>query len=67
MLRGFDVILDNIGGEVGEAAFQLVADGGRFSAHGTPSGRFAQIDPDEARAKNVELRGIQHVQLARSS
>jgi NADPH2:quinone reductase len=58
----FQVILDNIGGEAGEAAFRLIADGGRFSAHGTPSGRFAQIDPDEAAAKNVEVRGIQHVQ-----
>ena len=43
-----DVVLDNIGGAVGEAAFALLAPGGRFSAHGTPSGRFARIDPQEA-------------------
>jgi NADPH2:quinone reductase len=64
LLRDFDVVLDNIGGEVGEAAFALLADAGRFSAHGTPSGSFAQIDPDTARARNVEVRGIQHVQLS---
>jgi len=41
---GADVVFDNVGGDLGEAAFGLVAPGGRFSAHGTPGGRFAQID-----------------------
>lgn len=58
-----DVVLDNIGGGVGEAAFDLVAPGGRFSAHGTPSGRFAAIDPALARRRGVTLRGIGDVQL----
>jgi NADPH2:quinone reductase len=58
-----DVVLDNIGGAVGEAAFPLLAPGGRFSAHGTPSGRFAQIDPQEAQRRDVRLFGIGHVQL----
>lgn len=58
-----DVVLDNIGGTVGEAAFELVAPGGRFSAHGTPGGRFAAIDPAEAARREVTLRGIADVQL----
>jgi NADPH2:quinone reductase len=58
-----DVVLDNIGGVVGEAAFPLLAPGGRFSAHGTPSGRFARIDPQEAQRRDVRLFGIGDVQL----
>jgi NADPH2:quinone reductase len=57
------VILDNIGGRVGEAAFAAIAPGGRFSAHGTPSGRFATIDPAEAHRRGVTVHGIEHVQL----
>jgi NADPH2:quinone reductase len=60
---GADVVLDNIGGAIGEAAFALCAPGGRFSAHGTPSGRFANIDHAEAARRNVSLRGIGDVQL----
>ena len=59
---GADVILDNVGGEVGEAAFAAIAPGGRFSGHGTPSGRFAAIDPAEAASRAVTLRGIEGVQ-----
>ena len=58
-----DVVLDNIGGAVGEAAFALLAPGGRFSAHGTPSGRFARIDPQEAQRRDVRLFGIGDVPL----
>jgi NADPH:quinone reductase len=60
---GADVILDNIGGRVGEAAFELIAPGGRFSAHGTSSGRFAAIDEAEAARLGVTVRGIRDVQL----
>jgi NADPH2:quinone reductase len=60
---GADVVLDNIGGEIGEAAFPLLEPGGRFSAHGTPSGRFARIDPREAERRGVRLFGIGDVQL----
>jgi NADPH2:quinone reductase len=58
-----DVILDNIGGQLGEAAFELIADGGVFSAHGAPSGRFAAIDPAVAQQRGVALRGIEHLQF----
>jgi NADPH2:quinone reductase len=60
---GATVVLDNVGGPVGEAAFPLVAPGGRFSAHGTPSGRFAQVDAAEAERRGVEIREIGDVQL----
>ena len=62
--HGADVVLDNIGGAVGEAAFTLVAPGGRFSAHGTPSSRFAAVDPEEATRRDVTLSGIADVQLS---
>lgn len=61
--RGPDVVLDGAGGEVGVAAFGITADGGRFSAHGAPSGGFAPIDPDEAERRGVELRGIADLQV----
>jgi NADPH2:quinone reductase len=35
------VVLDGVGGATGTAAFAVVADGGRFSARGSPSGSFA--------------------------
>jgi len=62
--EGADVILDNVGGRIGEAAFSLIASGGRFSAHGTPSGQFAEIDLAEAERRGVTVRGIQDVQLS---
>jgi NADPH2:quinone reductase len=58
-----DVVLDNIGGAVGEAAFTVLAPGGRFSAHGTPSGRFARVDAQEAERRGIRLFGIGDVQL----
>jgi NADPH2:quinone reductase len=61
---GADVIFDNVGGDLGETAFSLIAPGGRFSAHGTPGGRFAQIDPDVAARSGVALRGIRDAQLS---
>jgi NADPH:quinone reductase len=60
---GADVIFDNVGGDLGEAAFSLIASGGRFSAHGTPGGRFAQIGPDDAARRGVTVRGIRDVQF----
>jgi NADPH2:quinone reductase len=62
--EGADVILDNVGGRVGKAAFAVIAPGGRFSAHGTPSGQFAAIDPAEAERRGVTVRGIADVQLS---
>ncbi|ORT58888.1 zinc-binding dehydrogenase [Streptomyces sp. CB03238] len=61
---GADVVLDGVGGQVGLAAFGLVADGGRFSAHGAPTGGFAEVDPGEAERRGVRLLGIGDVQLS---
>ncbi|QJT02528.1 zinc-binding dehydrogenase [Streptomyces asoensis] len=58
-----DVVLDGVGGELGLAAFPLTADGGRFSAHGAPSGGFAAVDVTEAERRGITLFGIGDVQF----
>ena len=61
---GPDVVFDGVGGEIGLAAFGITARGGRFSAHGAPSGGFAPIDRQEAERRTVTVRGIEQVQFA---
>ena len=56
------VVLDGAGGTIGGAAFGLVADGGRFSAHGTPSGSFAPIDPGESERRGVTVTTLPDLQ-----
>ena len=56
------VVLDGVGGTIGGDAFGLIADGGRFSAHGTPSGSFALIDRAEAKARDVTVTSIPDLQ-----
>jgi NADPH2:quinone reductase len=56
------VVLDGVGGAIGAAAFGLVADGGRFSAHGSPSGSFASIDTDAALDRRVRVSTIGDLQ-----
>ncbi|MGI5237396.1 zinc-binding dehydrogenase [Dactylosporangium sp. CA-139066] len=51
------------GGDYGRAALGLVKPGGRFCAHGTPAGGFTPVDPDEVRARDITLTGIQQVQM----
>jgi NADPH:quinone reductase len=58
-----DVVFDGAGTQLGQAAFAITADGGRFSAHGSPSGGFAVIDPEEARRRGITVRGIEQVQF----
>ncbi|MFF1444054.1 zinc-binding dehydrogenase [Streptomyces sp. NPDC058295] len=58
-----DVVLDGVGGELGLASFPLTADGGRFSAHGAPSGGFAAVDAAEAERRGVTLFGIGDLQF----
>ena len=60
---GPDAVFDGAGGELGRAAFDITARGGRFSAHGGPSGGFTAIDPDEAARRRVTVRGIEQVQF----
>ncbi len=61
---GLDVVLDGAGGGYGQAAFELVERGGRFSAHGRPSGAFATLDLVEAQARGVIVTGIEQVRFA---
>jgi NADPH2:quinone reductase len=60
---GPDVVLDGVGGQIGQDAFSVIAPGGRFSAHGAPSGSFAQINAAEAGRRSVTVRGIEQVQF----
>jgi NADPH2:quinone reductase len=50
-----DVVLDGAGGQLGHAAYEITADGGRFSAHGSPSGSFTPIDAEDARQRNITV------------
>lgn len=61
---GADVVLDGVGGRLGLAAFALTADGGRFSAHGAPTGDFAPVDEAEAARRGIKLLGITDVQFS---
>jgi NADPH:quinone reductase len=56
------LVLDGVGGATGTAAFALTADGGRFSAHGAPSGSFAGIDAGEARQRQIRVSTIRELQ-----
>jgi NADPH2:quinone reductase len=56
------VVLDGVGGAIGGEAFGLTADGGRFSAHGSPSGSFAPIDPVEAQRRGVTVTTMADLQ-----
>jgi NADPH2:quinone reductase len=58
-----DVVFDGAGTQLGQAAFTITGDGGRFSAHGSPSGGFAAIDPGEARRRGITVRGIEQAQF----
>jgi NADPH:quinone reductase len=56
------VVLDGVGGPIGGQAFGLMANGGRFSAHGAPSGSFAPIDPRTARSRGIAVTSIADLQ-----
>lgn len=60
---GANVVLDGVGGRLGADAFALTLDGGRFSAHGAPTGGFAAVDAEEAKRREISLFGIGDVQF----
>jgi NADPH2:quinone reductase len=60
--RSPNVVLDGVGGQIGGEAFDLLADGGRFSAHGAPSGSFAAIDREVARNSGIAVTTIADLQ-----
>jgi NADPH:quinone reductase len=56
--RGADVVFDGAGGNLGAAAFDVTAPGGRFSAHGMSDGGFAPVDPARAHRRGITVNGI---------
>ena len=56
--RGIDVAFEGAGGTLGAAAFTTIKDGGWFSAHGAPSGGFAEYDRAEAERRGITVKGI---------
>ena len=57
------VVLDGVGGQFGRDAYETMADGGRFSAHGGPSGSFTSIDPDDAKRRGIAVTGLRDLQV----
>ncbi|PDP86365.1 NADPH:quinone reductase [Glycomyces fuscus] len=55
---GVDVVLDGAGGALGEAAFETLADGGRFIGYGTAGGSFTEVDAEEAERRGIEVLGL---------
>ena len=58
------VVFDGVGGSLGVAAFAITAAGGRFSAHGAPSGGFAPVDRADAARRGITVQGIEQVQFS---
>ncbi|MFD0747511.1 zinc-binding dehydrogenase [Phytohabitans flavus] len=50
-----DVVLDGVGGDVAQAAFELLRPGGRMLSYGLASGSWAAISPETAAARDVRL------------
>ncbi|MEV0235246.1 zinc-binding dehydrogenase [Nonomuraea sp. NPDC050786] len=58
---GVDLVFDGVGGEIGRAAFEVTADGGRFSIHGASSGEVTMIDSAQAQRRGIEVIGIEQL------
>jgi NADPH2:quinone reductase len=56
------VVLDGVGGQLGQDAYRIIAEGGRFSAHGAPSGTFTSVDPEDARRRGIAVTGLGNLQ-----
>ncbi|WP_116026857.1 zinc-binding dehydrogenase [Thermomonospora umbrina] len=52
---GADLVFDGVGGDLGRAAFEAVATGGRFVTYGTAGGTFTEIDPQTAERRRVRV------------
>lgn len=57
------VALDGVGGQLGRDAYGIMADGGRFSAHGGPSGSFTSIDREDASRRKIAVTGLGDLQV----
>ncbi|NDU77292.1 zinc-binding dehydrogenase [Actinomadura sp. DSM 109109] len=58
---GPDVVFDGVGGQIGRAAFEVTARGGRFSVHGASSGDITLIGSEEARTRGVRVFGVEQL------
>ncbi|MCR3721406.1 MULTISPECIES: zinc-binding dehydrogenase [Prauserella salsuginis group] len=56
-IGGVDVVYDGVGGDIGRAAFGLLAPGGRMLVHGMASGVMTDIPAEEAEARGVTVTG----------
>ncbi|WP_405010624.1 zinc-binding dehydrogenase [Kitasatospora sp. NBC_01539] len=54
---GVDVVFDGVGGPIARHAFDLLAPGGRMVSYGLAGGEWAEIPPELAAARGVELVG----------
>jgi NADPH2:quinone reductase len=61
---GPHIVFDGVGGKIGREAFEVTAPGGRFSAHGAPSGGFAPINGRKAQERQITVSGIEEVQFS---
>ncbi|MET7767489.1 zinc-binding dehydrogenase [Nocardia sp. NPDC005366] len=55
---GVNVVLDGAGGELGRAATDTLADGGRFIGYGSAAGNFADLDRAALAARDVVILGL---------
>jgi NADPH2:quinone reductase len=55
---GVGLAFDGVGGDVGQAAFGLVADGGRFCVMGGASGTVTQPPAEEAQRRKISVTGL---------
>ena len=53
-----DVVFDGAGGQLGRAAFEITARGGRFFSYGAASGDFPEIGEREPKQREITLIGI---------
>jgi NADPH2:quinone reductase len=58
-----DVVFEGAGAQLGRAAFETLKDGAWISAHGAPSGGFAEIDPAVAESKGITVKGINDLRV----
>jgi NADPH2:quinone reductase len=56
--RGFDVVVDPVGGPIAEAALRAVARYGRFAVVGFASGSWVQVDPADMVMRNYSVVGV---------
>lgn len=58
---GPDVVFDGVGGQIGHAAFEVVARDGRFSIHGASSGQVTVVEPARAERRGVRVIGLEQL------